>query len=103
MHARPIRSSLGPDPNGSAPVCTGPKTTVRKVQASSFLDTLNFVHPRHSRYSTASGLVLHCPYTIYSPAGFFKKSFRIAHIQGWRQEFFDGGLTFPTRGLKYGL
>ena len=25
MHARPIRSSLGPDPNGSAPVCTGPK------------------------------------------------------------------------------
>ena len=26
MHARPIRSSLGPDPNGSAPVCTGPKS-----------------------------------------------------------------------------
>ena len=26
MHARPIRSSLGPDPNESAPVCTGPKS-----------------------------------------------------------------------------
>ena len=26
MHARPIRSSLGPDPNGSSLVCTGPKT-----------------------------------------------------------------------------
>ena len=26
MHARPIRSSLGPDPNGSAPVCTGLKS-----------------------------------------------------------------------------
>ena len=26
MHARPIRSSLGPDPNGSALVCTGPKS-----------------------------------------------------------------------------
>ena len=26
MHARPIRFSLGPDPNGSAPVCTGPKS-----------------------------------------------------------------------------
>ena len=25
MYARPIRSSLGSDPNGSAPVCTGPK------------------------------------------------------------------------------
>ena len=23
--------------------------------------------------------------------------------QGWRQEFFDGGLTLPTRGLKYGF
>ena len=29
MHARPIRSSLGPDPNGSAPVCTGPKADTR--------------------------------------------------------------------------
>ena len=23
--------------------------------------------------------------------------------QGWRQEFFDGGPTLPTRGLKYGF
>ena len=23
--------------------------------------------------------------------------------QGWRQEFSDVGLTFPTRGLKYGF
>ena len=23
--------------------------------------------------------------------------------QGWRQEFSDGGLTLPTRGLKYGF
>ena len=22
---------------------------------------------------------------------------------GWRQEFSDGGLTLPTRGLKYGF
>ena len=28
MHARPIRSSLGPDPNGSALVCTGPNARV---------------------------------------------------------------------------
>ena len=28
MHARLIRSSLGPDPHGSAPVCTGPKFTL---------------------------------------------------------------------------
>ena len=32
MHARPIRSSLGPDPNGSAPVCTGPKTALAAVR-----------------------------------------------------------------------
>ena len=31
MHARPIRSSLGPDPNGSAPVCTGPISRVRYI------------------------------------------------------------------------
>ena len=24
-------------------------------------------------------------------------------MQGWRQEFSDGGLTLPTRGLKYGF
>ena len=24
-------------------------------------------------------------------------------IQGWRQELSDWGLTFPTRGLKYGF
>ena len=24
-------------------------------------------------------------------------------IQGWRQEFSDGGLTLPTRGLEYGF
>ena len=23
--------------------------------------------------------------------------------QGWRQKFSDGGLTLPTRGLKYGF
>ena len=22
-------------------------------------------------------------------------------VKGWRQEFSDGGLTLPTRGLKY--
>ena len=26
-----------------------------------------------------------------------------SHNQGWRQEFSDGGLTLPTRGLKYGF
>ena len=25
------------------------------------------------------------------------------NTQGWRQEFSDGGLTRPTRGLKYGF
>ena len=24
-------------------------------------------------------------------------------MQGWRQECYDGGLTLPTRGLKYGF
>ena len=24
-------------------------------------------------------------------------------MQGWRQEFSDGGLNLPTRGLKYGF
>ena len=37
MHARPIRSSLGPDPKGSAPVCTGPKCS---MNCSSRLATL---------------------------------------------------------------
>ena len=26
-----------------------------------------------------------------------------AERQRWRQEFSDGGLTLPTRGLKYGF
>ena len=31
MHARPIRSSLGPDPNGSTPVCTGLKLSILSI------------------------------------------------------------------------
>ena len=27
----------------------------------------------------------------------------VCWIQGWRQEFSDGGLTLPTRGLKHGF
>ena len=28
---------------------------------------------------------------------------RLSYTQGWRQEFSDGELTLPTRGLKYGF
>ena len=27
----------------------------------------------------------------------------VANIQGWRQEFSDGGLTPPTKDFKYGF
>ena len=29
--------------------------------------------------------------------------FRVRVRQGWRRELSDGGLTLPTRGLKYGF
>ena len=31
------------------------------------------------------------------------RKFKMINGQGWRQEFSYGGLTLPTRGLKYGF
>ena len=40
-----------------------------------------------------------CSIELAAEAGF--TVYAALCIQGWRQEFSDGGLTLPTRGLKY--
>ena len=44
-------------------------------------------------------------YYFYSVQSWVAKKITqiITSLQGWRQEFSDGGLTLPTRGLKYGF
>ena len=74
-----------------------PSCTPARVERDCF-SKLSCIRHCGGRISHCGGRISHCGGRSRHQKPFGRSNYD----QGWRQEFSDGGLTLPTRGLKYG-